>query len=295
MNSETVQLIPENFVFRKYKCLVLASGGLKGLIQLGILHYLYENKSLSNITKYVATSVGSVICLLLIVGYTPLEILAFMCSHKLQIKSGSSLSNLVSDFGLRSCEEIFETIEQMILEKMEYIPSLSELYDLYQKELHCTTFNLTCQKTEYLSHITYPDLSCIDGLRMSCNIPLIFPKFIYNNCFYIDGAIFDHFPVKFANKLCNEDENILGITVENSSEIVPTDISLVQYIQAIASLTMKKISDVDVKTNNQLIIMTSNVHSNLFISFDDTLAYNYFSLGYNTIKNKFITKKHKQD
>jgi predicted acylesterase/phospholipase RssA len=57
-----------------FKGLCISSGGMKGLYYLGVLDYYYEKKLLDNVKYYAGTSIGSLICLLLIIGYTPKEI-----------------------------------------------------------------------------------------------------------------------------------------------------------------------------------------------------------------------------
>ena len=58
----------------KMKTLVLSGGGLKGIAILGLLQKLYKTGKLNNFDKFIGTSVGSIISLLLSIGYTPLEI-----------------------------------------------------------------------------------------------------------------------------------------------------------------------------------------------------------------------------
>ena len=53
--------------------LVLSGGGPRGLAIIGALHYAHEKNMLNNINEYYGTSIGSVISLLLLIGYTPVE------------------------------------------------------------------------------------------------------------------------------------------------------------------------------------------------------------------------------
>ena len=86
-------IIPENEIieylqpsiedFSKATCLVLPSGGVKGVYLIGAIEYLYENCGINHIESYYGTSVGSIISGLLIIGFTPLEILVYICVHKI--------------------------------------------------------------------------------------------------------------------------------------------------------------------------------------------------------------------
>ena len=58
----------------KPEILVLSSGGSKGLAHLGALSFYEMNNQLTNIHTYVGCSIGSMISLLLNVGYKASEL-----------------------------------------------------------------------------------------------------------------------------------------------------------------------------------------------------------------------------
>ena len=64
-----------------YDTLVLSGGGVNGILELGALQYCNDKNLLSSIKTYVGTSIGSIICYLLIIGYTPVEIIVYLCTH----------------------------------------------------------------------------------------------------------------------------------------------------------------------------------------------------------------------
>ena len=68
----------------EYNTLVLSGGGIKGLLILGALQYLYETGKLQkkNIRKYIGTSIGAIINVLLIIGYEPKEIVAHIVKSR---------------------------------------------------------------------------------------------------------------------------------------------------------------------------------------------------------------------
>lgn len=280
-----------HYVHTKYDILVLSSASERGLLQLGCLQYLHEYNLLDNITKYVSTSAGSVISLLLIVGYSPVEILSYIFNDNVVLES-INLKNFIYEFGLKSPEKFFGIIEEMIINKLQYLPSLLELQEIYKKSLYCVTYNLTQNKTEYLSHITYPDMSCIDAVKMSCNIPIIFPRIIYNNCFYIDGAIFDHYALNFACNIADKKDNILGITVETIKTPIHSNSNIFQYLQSIASLAIRKISSTTKNIDNVYTIqINSESDFKRFLNMGKQDAYFIFSCGYDKSKETMKLKK----
>ena len=66
-----------------FDTLVIAGGSSKGIVTLGALQYLYDNNIGKNINTYIGTSSGSIICFLLIIGYTPIEIIVYICTNQL--------------------------------------------------------------------------------------------------------------------------------------------------------------------------------------------------------------------
>ena len=272
--------------------LVLSSGGVKGILQLGCLHHLYLENKLVNITKYIGTSIGSVINLLLLVGYTPIEISGFMCCNKLDVTTRTNtLHDFTHDFGFKSPEIFFDSLETLIQDKISYSPSLKELWDSTGCDFVCCTYNLTCNKTEYLNYLNYPNLSCIDAVKMSSNIPILFPKIIYNNCFYVDGAIFDAFPINYAQQHQTQTDVILGIVVISTLTNVDTNSNIIEYIQSLARLMLHKNHIYPTYDNINIIELTSHgIDDSMLLNISSDKIYECFTLGYNTYKAANLRK-----
>jgi len=56
------------------KNLVLSGGGINGIIELGSLKALENLDLLKNIKNYSGSSIGSIICFLLIIDFSPSDI-----------------------------------------------------------------------------------------------------------------------------------------------------------------------------------------------------------------------------
>lgn len=195
-----------------YEGLVIAAGGIKGFLILGFLDYIYTD--ISSIKYYCGCSVGSYICMLLSIGYTPLEIITYLCTNDISQLFKDLNPLMLKDFyGMVDVNLMLEYIEEMIKFKIGYIPTFKNLYDDYDKILICPAYNITDNKKEYLSYETYPDMPISKACILSSNIPFLFSKVEYNGKCYIDGASFDAFPL---NKLSEYTNNckILGITFD---------------------------------------------------------------------------------
>ena len=76
--------LSENIVqIADYDTLVLSGGSSKGILTLGALQYCYDNFLLNKIETYVGTSSGAIISFLLIIGYSPIEIMVYICCNGL--------------------------------------------------------------------------------------------------------------------------------------------------------------------------------------------------------------------
>lgn len=198
--------------------LVLGPGGVKGYQQLGYLYGLDLRKKIDNIHTFIGVSVGAMICLLKIVGYTYKEIINFAIENVNFISTEDLdvfgiLKNLKDNFGLFPTTKISDPIEKAVKRKLGYIPTLRQLYEYSGKELIIVTFNLGREKPEYLSHINNPDMNCVKATVLSALVPIVFFKTEFDNSVYIDGAFGDPYPVLIKDDGINR---ILGIYIETN-------------------------------------------------------------------------------
>lgn len=204
--------------------LVLSSGGVNGLQQLGALNYFHQKNMLSNIDKYCGTSIGAVISLLLIVGYTPMEIFEHSLKFNLSKKNNLVFTEIIKNWGLVNHKVISEFVAKLVFKKLKFIPTMRELFILTNKTLITCCYNVTDMKTEYMTWENYPELSCIDAVTASCCLPFIFYKFQLNNKIYSDGAKVQYCPLNYVN---DETSKILCITF---NEKPSGDITFGNYI-----------------------------------------------------------------
>src|SRR3989304_6623420 len=82
LNGNNTLKIPlfksNNLKLHKINTIILSGGGIGGLAHIGALQYLSTVIDLNNITTYVGTSVGGIICTLLCIGYKLNEIRDFV-------------------------------------------------------------------------------------------------------------------------------------------------------------------------------------------------------------------------
>ena len=148
-----------------FDTIVIAGGSSKGILTLGALQYAYDNFILKKINTYIGTSSGSIICFLLLIGYTPIEIIVYLCTHQLLEKlQHFNIVAMLNGNGALSFSNIYEQLEKMTIDKLGYLPTFEDIYNNFKKKIICVTYNITDDKTEYISYETYPQLPCLIAL-----------------------------------------------------------------------------------------------------------------------------------
>jgi predicted acylesterase/phospholipase RssA len=271
---------------KTYDTLVLSGGGVKGFLLLGSLQYLHDNKIITDVTNYVGVSVGAIICYLLLIGYTPIEIIVYICTrHVLEEMKQFSIINMINLDGALSYSPIQEILEKMTLDKIGKFLTLKTLRELTNKSLTCVTYNQTLKKVEYLNSDTHPDLPCLVALRMSANVPFLFEKFRYmNNCF-IDGSIAEGFPILHGEKLSKS--NVIGIRIVKDEESLGEGI--LQELFNLLHVPMNQATEFKILNTTDKSNIISLIDSGKFM-FDFNLAstekLDMFSSGYSQTKEK---------
>lgn len=181
-----------------YDTLVFSGGSMKGICILGALQYCYEKNLINGIKTLIGTSVGAVIAYLIIIGYTPIEFMTYLCTHPIYRDFPCmDILSMVAGNGAMSFMQISDLFEKLTIDKVGKLLTLGDIRNIFGKTLIITTYNYTKKKMEYLSADIYPDMPCIVALRMSCSMPLLFNMYKYMDCYYTDGAICDNFPILY--------------------------------------------------------------------------------------------------
>jgi predicted acylesterase/phospholipase RssA len=274
----------------EYDTLVLSGGGVKGFCLLGGVQSAYDLGYLKNVKNYVGTSAGSMICYLLAIGYTPIEIVVALTTNKLlNNMKYLNIMSITNGSGALAFSTINECLENMTLNKISKFLTLGKLKELYGKTLICATYNMTLCKTEYLGPDNYPDLPCLTALRMSSNIPIVFDRFKYMDNFYIDGGATDNFPIIKGVEIGNK---VLGIYLQIEDQNLqdhPKDGILLYFLRLmyIPMIQISKYHLEQVKEKCTAIPIVGEMRN--IIEFDITSKnkLDMFSEGYTSVKNFF--------
>lgn len=227
MESSENTIMPSN-----YDTLVLSGASAKGIVSLGALQYAQDTFRLRDITTYIGTSSGAIIAYLLAIGYTPSEILTYICTQQIMEKMQHfNIVGMMQGQGATSFHHIQEQLEKMTMSKIADFLTLGALKERYGKTLICVTYNVTLKCVEYLGPDNHSQLPCITALRMSANLPLIFEHYRYRDSLYVDGGISDNFAINVGDKIGRK---VLGIVVDPQSssepELVVSETNMLEYI-----------------------------------------------------------------
>jgi len=270
------------------RTLVIGPGGVKGMMILGCLVPLEDIHYLKYIDTYCGVSVGSIISLLLIVGYKVREIISKACKYDFFQNSCFDMTKIIEHKGMLSNEPIRQKLSKLILKKMGTIPSLYELYMKTGKSLITTTLNITEEKTEYMNYQTHPLISCIDAVMYSVNIPFIYYQLLdKNGNSYIDGALGNHYPIDYVD---DDKTNILGIYVKT---LFDNNNNIIDYSHKIIEVSMDqaRLRKINNASNycKHILLETKNssiIGLDLNIKMLADLVYEGYKVG-----NQFINQK----
>jgi len=265
----------------KKSILVLSGGGIKGISFIGALQALKEFDILNSIKIFAGTSIGSLILLLIVIGYSPNELYEFVKIFDFSKLNICDINILITKYGLNDGNIVIEILNNFLTKK-NYNKDITfkELYDKTNKELIITTTNINKRCCEYLSYKNYPNLSVVMAVRMSISLPLIFTPVKYNNNLYVDGSCMDNLPIE----IFKEQEKIIALylddDIDEQNEI--NSFELYGY-SVLNSIMNQKI----INKKNTITIYIKSINSANF-NIDLNKKINLYEIGYNSVyKFKF--------
>jgi len=238
------------------KHMVIGGGGQYGLTMYGIIKEAHKKGfwKYENIQSLYGTSIGSFICLLIVLKYDWDVLDRYFIERPWETVFNFDLSTILYAFenrGLFDQTTMDKLIKPLLLGKDIPINiTLLELYDRTGIDLYITTSELVNFELNVLSHKTHPDWCILDAIYASCSLPVIFAPIIKNDCCYVDGGLFSSYPLDICIKDgCNTNE-VFGIRKTSSSNREPIDnkSSLFDIIKNAMRNAMKYFNSVPIDT-----------------------------------------------
>jgi predicted acylesterase/phospholipase RssA len=182
--------------------LVLSGGGTNGVAMLGALHALESRGCLRAIRRFVGTSVGGVVAMLVAVGYRAVEIyrvlqgIDFRTFNELDC---DSVLMFYDTLGAVDGEPVMRLLRVMLAKKgiAEGVTFHELLQHTGGRALCLTGYNVLTSKTESFSHANHPSMAVLQAARITISIPLYFRPVEFNGGLYVDGGLVEPTPVRF--------------------------------------------------------------------------------------------------
>ncbi len=273
----------ETFIYPSV--LVLSGGGMKGISYVGAIRALRDLKILSHVTTFAGTSIGALMCALLVLGYTSQELEQFSLNFQFELLQKINFDNFLDSFGVDNGDNVDIVIKTLIRHKIGYDDIT--LLDLYKKTKKTFIAITTCIDDETscsLSHETEPFMPLYLALKMSMCIPIFYVPIKYRGKYYVDGGCTLNYPITlFDNKL----QELIGIYVineDNSKAIVNFENYISKLLLAIMSNDGKRILKQYEK--NTIIIPISGITSTNY-QLTQQKKKELCDIGYTTVMNKY--------
>jgi len=195
------------------KNLVISGGGLNSLYVLGVIKYLDEKNLINDLNNFSGTSAGSIVSLLLLLGYRFNELYKLCKSYKMNNILEMDILNIMSNYSLYSNDKIKKVLNIFIKNKYNIInPTFKKLYDLTKKKLFVVATNVESGDEKIFSVDDTPNICICEAICASSAIPFVFPYTEIENSKYVDGAFINNYPI---NIFKDDLENTIGINIRS--------------------------------------------------------------------------------
>jgi NTE family protein len=184
---------------------VFSGGGMKGIAFVGALEALRDLEGIDwgagiphRPLGVAGTSIGSLMCLFLALGYTVAEIREWSLNANPSTMCAPNPALIFGDvMALDDGSRMRLQISEIIREKTG-VPdmTLSELYRRTGVELVATACDITNNSILYMSHRNMPLTGVVSAVYASMAVPVLFkPLRLSDGRVLVDGGIKDNFPI----------------------------------------------------------------------------------------------------
>ena len=223
---------------------------------VGAIKYLIEINVLQNIKEYIGVSAGSILALFFLIGYTTNDLNNFFLEFNFEKLIAPNLDTFFDTKGLDNGDNKKIALEQFMKKKgIKHDITFLELYQLTNKKFSVIVSNISKNQIEIVNHETYPDMLITKGLIMTSALPILFEPVIYNNDHFVDGGVYDNYPIDLF-----DDNEILGINMTVDVSDLNFNTEFFNYIIKLLMLSWHYKDNIKSKTyiSKTIEIITNN-------------------------------------
>jgi predicted acylesterase/phospholipase RssA len=214
--------------------IVMGPGGMKGFLHLGCLIPFHEMDFLKEVKIMIGVSVGSIILLLYLIGYSIDDIIQEGLNIDVQKDFADFNIQNIKERGFFSMNKLTEKISIIVKRKFGFIPTLLQLYKFTGIHFMVITTKLPGSEVR-IDHISDPNLSCIRAVLFSSTIPFVFTPSEYKGMILYDGALTNPYPT---NIFDDGKHRILGLFITADEHV---EEGLIWLFNTVARIPMKQL------------------------------------------------------
>lgn len=203
------------------KHLLLSGGGINGMIFVGIIKKLLDEKyiNLDKIETIYGASVGSLLGLILCLKIDYDDIIKYLIErpwHKAFKKIDFNAETFFDIFSKKGVldDKLMKIMMSNLFNAVDIDENITfiDLYNYSNINLIISSVCMNTLELEEFSHEKTPLMKVIDAVYCSSSIPFIFkPKYI-NNSFYMDSGLIKNYPDDRILNYCKNEE-IFGLSI----------------------------------------------------------------------------------
>lgn len=225
---------------KKYTKMVISGGGINGIAIVGAISEFSKYYDINEIKEIIGVSVGSVIAILIAVGYEMNEIENIFEDIEMDKFTEYDLENVFYSYGVDSGEMSKRLLKAVVVNKKYDVGlTFKQLYEKRGIKLIITVTNITLGRAEYLCMDNHPNMPIVDAVRISMSFPLMYTPVEYEKNMYIDGGVLAPYPIEYFEG----SEDVIGFLINRSGKRKYDTDSLDKYLYSLLFIILDVYQD----------------------------------------------------
>jgi predicted acylesterase/phospholipase RssA len=184
---------------KKYRNLVLAGGGIRGMAYIGAIAALRQLRVLDKIERVLGCSVGAIFALLVALDYTHEELHDILIHFDYFSIKDLDFLGLIDKWGVESGAKVEKFLNQLIKRKTDLNdPTFKELrVKTGNKELIVNAVAIDTFTIKYFSSEETPNIKVVKAIRASISLPGLLTPVPIDDHLYVDGGLLNNLPLDY--------------------------------------------------------------------------------------------------